>query len=288
MNRFVLVAAGLSVSILAWAQDVGPPAPTATSNRAASLDERQAEPADAVFDTVELDAVPPPIQQPAPPKPDVKTVAEATTSQRETLGQLDGLRSEAAGGAVGKNRPGRPWTGRARRPGSVPVGNGSVGDKSLPWYRSTLVSLAVVLGVIAGLALLFKRLMPSHRQGRGGLVEVVGRTHLSAKQSLNLVRVGRRLVLVGATPEGMRALCEIDDPREVMEILARVPGSSASSSGQFEAVLSEAASDFEASDLEVGEVGQLPSAARLDEAKGRVRGLLDRLRTMQQQVDEPV
>jgi len=90
---------------------------------------------------------------------------------------------------------------------------------SLPWYRNGLVSLAIVLGVIVAAAALARRLIPSVRASSSGLIEVVGRSHLAPKQSLALIRVGRRLLLVGLTAERVSTLCQIDEPGEVAELL---------------------------------------------------------------------
>lgn len=269
MKRTVLVVV-LWASTAAWAQDAESSAATASSNRAASLDEGDASVAD--FSSA-------PAASEADPSPSHET-------------QDDDAGHEAAAGAAAsqtsiKTKPlvNPVKSTRASKLGQV--GQTSARSRELPWYRGAVFSLALVLAAIAALALLLRRLLPSFRPGGVGLVEVVGRTHLSPKQTLNLVRVGRRLVLVGATSERLNALCQIDDPREVMEILARVPGSSTLGSVGFEEALTEATRSFEEEDLEAGEVAQMPSAARLDEAKGRVQGLLARLKTMQRQVDEP-
>lgn len=50
-------------------------------------------------------------------------------------------------------------------------------------------------------------------------VEVLGRTHLDPRRYLALVRIGRRLILVGVTPDGMAPITEINDEREIAEIL---------------------------------------------------------------------
>lgn len=272
MQRFVLLAVGLSASTAAWAGDSGPPTTTATSNLAASLDEPEARPPEPTPAPLEQGAV---TSDSNPIKIDEAATVDATASQADSSNDADGVMSGSVLEPVRSRR-----AVRLNRPGP-----GVQRDQALPWYRGAVISLAVVLAVIAGLALLLRRLLPSFRPGSGGLVEVVGRSHLSPKQSLNLVRVGRRLVLVGATPERMSALCEIDDPREVMEILARVPSSSGLGGGRFEEVLTEAGREFDEPDEAPGEVGKMPSAARLDEAKGRVQGLLARLKTMQRQVD---
>jgi flagellar protein FliO/FliZ len=153
------------------------------------------------------------------------------------------------------------------------------GLSDVPWYRSGLVSLAVVLGVIVVVTLLIRRLLPSVRAMSSGAIEILGRNHLAPKQSLTLVRVGRRIVLVGVTPDRISTLCVIDNPHEVAELAGAV---SAKGKSGFEKVLGEAATAFGGPDTELGVLAGGPSA-RLAQAKGELQGLMARLRSLQEQ-----
>ncbi len=151
---------------------------------------------------------------------------------------------------------------------------------TVPWYRSGMVSLGVVLAAIAGVALLFRRLVPSVRSAAGGGIEVLARNHLSPKQTLALVRVGRRMVLVGVTPERMTSLCEIDDPQEVSELLgAASKKRPAATDAGFDLALSEAVAGYESPPAELA-VPTVEASARLVEAKGRLHGLMARLKAL--------
>lgn len=55
---------------------------------------------------------------------------------------------------------------------------------------------------------------------RPGLIEIVSKTSLSAKQSLCLVRIGPRMVLIGQSPDTLRTLDVIADP----DVVARLAG----------------------------------------------------------------
>lgn len=85
------------------------------------------------------------------------------------------------------------------------------------WLRS-LLSLAAVVVLIFLLAWGYRAIggrggylpLPGRSQ-RSYLIDVVARKPLSGKQSLALVRVGPRLVLVGVGAESMRTLDVIDD-----------------------------------------------------------------------------
>ena len=149
-----------------------------------------------------------------------------------------------------------------------------------PWYRSGLMSLVVVLAAIAGLVLLVRRLVPSMRRMTGDVVEILGRNHLSPKQSLALVRIGRRLLLVGVTPERLNTLCEIDEPQEVADLLSRA-ARRLNKGESFDEALSGAEAGFDRSAPRVSELTSGPSA-QLQRATGQLQGLLGRLRSMQE------
>lgn len=187
------------------------------------------------------------------------------------------------GPEVGQTQPGT-LTGPAcpsRSTVARDSAGGWLGSKSVPWYRSGLVSLGVVLAAIAGVSLLLRRLVPSVRAMNGGAIEVLGRNHLAPKQSLTLVRVGRRIVLVGVTPERLSTLCVIDDPQEVAELLGRAAGELASSEASgFDRALGEAAGEFGDSEAEVVELTRGPSPG-VSQAKGQLQGLVARLKSMQ-------
>jgi flagellar biosynthetic protein FliO len=201
--------------------------------------------------------------------------AAAQTAETEPAG-ADGPETgpTQAGSLTGSDRPSRSSAVRDSA-------GGWLRSKSVPWYRSGLVSLAVVLAAIAGVSLLLRRLVPSVRAMNGGAIEVLGRNHLAPKQSLTLVRVGRRIVLVGVTPERLSTLCVIDDPEEVAELVGSAAGERASSEASgFDRALGQAAGDFDDPEAQVEELTRGPSPG-LGQAKGQLQGLLARLKSLQ-------
>jgi flagellar biogenesis protein FliO len=88
-----------------------------------------------------------------------------------------------------------------------------------PWLRP-LAALGLVVGIILILRYVLGRWGKAMPAGSAGPVEVVSRTPLPPRGQLLLVRLGRRLVLVGAWNGGATALSEVTDPREVAELLA--------------------------------------------------------------------
>lgn len=91
------------------------------------------------------------------------------------------------------------------------------------WSR-TLASLAGVVAMIMFLAWGAKSVgklgVAGARPRKTGLIEVISRTMISQKQSVCLVRVGPRMVLIGVTPERMQALDVITDA----EMVSRLAG----------------------------------------------------------------
>ncbi|MCH7814685.1 MAG: flagellar biosynthetic protein FliO [Planctomycetes bacterium] len=170
----------------------------------------------------------------------------------------------------------------AKRQDSRPDGGRSDG---VPWYRSGLMSLVVVLGLIGAVAVVVRRLVPSVRNMSSGAIEIIGRHTLAPKQSIALVRVGRRLLLVGITAEQINRLCEIDDAAEVSDLLGRIPGRERSDGTEdFEHLLDGSAADLRDS-LEGLDRPIEPACGgsqHLHRAKGRLQGLLSRLKVMQE------
>ncbi len=85
----------------------------------------------------------------------------------------------------------------------------------------TLGALAVVLGLVLLIAWFLRRSMP---RGLGALpnevVEVLGRAPLMGKQTMHLVRLGNKLLLISITPAGAETLGEVEHPDEVQRLIA--------------------------------------------------------------------
>ena len=93
--------------------------------------------------------------------------------------------------------------------------------------------LAAIVAAIWGLGILAKRLARSARLGgREGLVRVIHRAYVSPRQSILLVQVAERVLVVGVSGHEMHLLCEITDPFEVTNLRARAAGMAASMAAQ--------------------------------------------------------
>lgn len=105
-------------------------------------------------------------------------------------------------------------------------GLGSHNDKNAPGKRSPLSamitvggSLTIVLGLFFVVAWAMRKAAP-----RGSLLlpkevfDILGRAPLGARQQVQLLRCGNKLLLVSITPNGTETLTEVTDPLEVDRI----------------------------------------------------------------------
>ncbi len=152
-----------------------------------------------------------------------------------------------------------------------------------------LVPLLLVLMLIGGLAVAARRLLPSQWRrsfGGQGVIEVLARQQLSPRQSVVLLKVGRRVVLVGLAPDRVTSLDTIVDPDEVALIVGRSAGMKAGSalSAFQQDVLREASAYQPAEGPDAAEDGTAPTASGGEPsylaARQELRGLLSRVRSL--------
>jgi flagellar protein FliO/FliZ len=101
-------------------------------------------------------------------------------------------------------------------PRSKPVGSPS--ESSGGWWIGP-AGMAAALAVFGGVSLASKRFLPSKDSGP---FQVVGRSALSPKHSVYLLRVGDRVLILGAGPQGPPStLGEVTDPVELARLAPR-------------------------------------------------------------------
>jgi len=138
---------------------------------------------------------------------------------------------------------------------------------------SDMVPLLAVLALILAAAWVVKRFMPGKRLWTGsGVMEVVARTTLSSRQTLVLVKMGQRLILLGVTSDRISTLTEVTDPEEIAMLVGRI------ASQQSESMTQAFAQSFdqEATAFMDQTDSQDPAVA----AQGQVRGLLEKVRKL--------
>ncbi len=122
-------------------------------------------------------------------------------------------------------------------------------DKSyLDGWPRVVASLAVVAALVYLARWLLKkagasgRLVPSRGQD---VLEVISRCPVSMKHQVYLVRLGRRLLVLGAGQQGLSTLAEITDPQEAAELIELADGAKADS---FRSMLASKADQLKAAE----------------------------------------
>ena len=123
----------------------------------------------------------------------------------------------------------------------------------------------------------FSRKFPFINRGRGrSVIEVISKTSLSAKQTLCLVRIGPRMVLIGAAGDRLTRLDVIDDPELTAELAGMAQQSAGRSSTRaFSERLTDEAVAYAIGDREADEPVSEP---RLIDIKRRLAGTIRRLK----------
>jgi len=173
----------------------------------------------------------------------------------------------------------------------------SLTTEAAGWARLVL-SLAIVLGLIFALRPVVRRIMGAAAPNRTSrAIQVVSMHPIAPRQQLMLVRVGKRLVLVGNSGTAMNALCELTDPDEIASLLGQLsaekPGTGSRSFGKMlgragrreeRADPGVSATDDETQvgdDAEVLRAGREPMGATRDE----LSGLMEKVRRLSEQFE---
>gem|GEM_PF-5501012 len=186
-------------------------------------------------------------------------------------------KSDSPGGDQEEARKLPVRTLRPRTTGTSTLGRPDSGNT--PWYRSGIGALSIVLAVIVGVMLVVRRFVPSMRAPEGDVLKVVARASLSPKQSLSLIQLGRRFVLVALSSGRVDVLCEVDDSDEVAELMMATGAKFPIHASAFDVQLRTEASNYD--DTDGSEMGRTVESPRRDRGRA-VSDLLSRLKTLQQ------
>lgn len=124
----------------------------------------------------------------------------------------------------------RPTTPKVARQSVEPVREQPAGFFSHWFFRAAAAVgslVAVLLGVrwamrrAAAGGTLAAQFGPGGRAPQG-VIEVLGRYPVSRGHSLVLLKLDRRVLLLGQSAAGFAPLCELDDPQDVASVLTRV------------------------------------------------------------------
>jgi flagellar biogenesis protein FliO len=109
---------------------------------------------------------------------------------------------------------------------------------------TALAALAFVVGLFTLFAWVMKRSMPKSAQVLPAeAVRILGRVPLGGRQFGQLLHLGNKLVLVHVTQAGVEKLAEIDEPSEVVRLLAICSKNSKGSQKEFEEIFGQFAKE---------------------------------------------
>jgi flagellar biogenesis protein FliO len=179
------------------------------------------------------------------------------------------LESEAKTNASELKRPAEPRSHASNSKSFQTVSHPETGAGV--FGLADMIPLVAVLALIGVAAFVVKRFMPAKTLLTGaGVLDVVARLSLSPKQTLILVKMGKRLVLLGMSGESMTALSEVTDPEQVAFMLGQAASESSSSmTSTFARSIQRESLVYEDEDEDFDEP---------EEMTADVRGLLDKVR----------
>jgi flagellar biogenesis protein FliO len=152
--------------------------------------------------------------------------------------------------------------------------------------QRVLMALALVLGAIFLLRWIGHRLLLKNGALRGHkAIHVVSRSVLSPKQQVIMLKVGKRLIVVGDSGGQMSPLCEISDPDEVASLIGESQKEPVETGKSFGAMFRRAEEPF----TETEEPPEEPPAVGLDEAatsREQINDLMSKVQMMRKQFKE--
>lgn len=148
------------------------------------------------------------------------------------------------------------------------------------WLLQTLGALGLVIGLVLAARVMLRRWAgPGASVGGSPMVEVLARTSVGARQSVLLLRLGKRILIVGQSSAGLSPLGSVDDPDEVADVLTAHARSKPQSISQgFSHLMQRLNRDYDKHDL-AAEEGVDGNEVHTDLARERVAGLLAKMRS---------
>lgn len=169
---------------------------------------------------------------------------------------------------------------RATEGGEVTAAAGD-GASSSGWIVKTLGALAVVIGLIFVVRSALGRVAGSMTSSAfSPAVEVLSRVTVAPRNHILLVRLGKRVLVLGDSSAGLRRLADITEPDEVAGVLAAVSaGKPNSISRGFGQLLERFNRDYRPEEEWAEEGGNRHEHA-VDRARDQVGSLLSRVRAL--------
>ncbi len=156
------------------------------------------------------------------------------------------------------------------------------GKPDSAWLLNTLAALGAVIGLMLVLrAVVMRAVGKNGATSRSPAIEVLARSVVAPRSNVLLLRVGRRILVVGETASGLRTLSDVSDPEEVASLLTLIEAAKPNSVTQtFAQALGQLNSEYTPEQRLMDEGGD-EDEHHIDRARDGVSGLLSKLRTSQ-------
>ncbi|MBI4232140.1 FliO/MopB family protein [Candidatus Peregrinibacteria bacterium] len=94
-----------------------------------------------------------------------------------------------------------------------------------PEFSGLFLWTFLVLGMIIGCYFIFRKVVAGSRFfGSFNVINVLAKKQISPKHTVYLVEIGKKIILLSATKDGMATLSEFTNPDEIAIIRAKCPG----------------------------------------------------------------
>ncbi|RMF57433.1 MAG: flagellar biosynthetic protein FliO [Calditrichaeota bacterium] len=85
-----------------------------------------------------------------------------------------------------------------------------------------LLAIFLVLGILLVLAFVARKYMqPGMRSSGNRLIEILDSAYVSPKSRILIVRIGERVLVLGATEQHLNVLTELNEPRALEELISK-------------------------------------------------------------------
>ncbi|MDR1520077.1 MAG: flagellar biosynthetic protein FliO [Planctomycetota bacterium] len=146
---------------------------------------------------------------------------------------------------------------------------------SLPSILPVLFYLTLLCAIFVGILCLAKKYLPGHRQlFSHPALEILGRTHLDHRRYVSLLRVGKRVLVLGVSPDEINTLSEITEEEELLGILEVARPKSETGKNLFGRLFrqkileTEAGENLAAGEIKAREIGEQAAGLRRKMAAG--------------------
>lgn len=182
-----------------------------------------------------------------------------------------------------------PALGQQIRVSPSPIASSQPTSVDEPYsYPKIILGMGVVIGLIFVLKWGAGKVAPGMNPKSGKSISILSRLPMGPKQQLMLIKVGRRVILVGNSGGQMNSLCQITDPDELAQLIGQVEGEKTPVpiSGPFASLFKKREKEFEPSREEIERAEPTEEDDQIAQlARRELLGLTERVRGLSKEMN---